>query len=301
MLLNSAKYRTNFGVLFMRNLLFFLLVLLASYSQPDSETAWVNCRIGDEVVKQLELYKLVNGEKVLLASATPDSTHSFGFRFVPEYEGFYWIGDKQRNRYPIYVKAGTTSSVFIGKDTVYLEGTDNSEEMKTLYAWQGVVYTLENHAIRYWNSNWTYKQVHPAFEAFLPEFDKFKKQVNTFNPRFNELMKRYVEYYKDYLLLGFEHTPRTEWPDPLPRIAYHATLIRPENFQDDVLLEMPWGADLLKNYVYFYQQEKKLNYMDLEQALTFIPDQRLRGEVVLSRMGLSRDYPAYSKFMERYG
>lgn len=284
-----------------RNLLLGLMVIFVSCGRQSSELATISCRIGDEVVKQLEIYKLVNGEKVLLASATPDSTHSFGFRFVPDYEGFYWIGDVRSNQYPIYVKAGATSSVYIGKDTVYLEGSDNSEEMKILYQWQGLVYPLENHAIRFWNSDWTYKKVYPAFEAFLPRFDEFRQQINTSNPRFNELMSRYVDYYKDYLILGFEHTPRSEWPNPIPRIAYHSEIIEPAKLQDEMLLDMPWGASLLKNYADYYVNDKNLDYMDLDNILTFIPNPRLRGEIVLSRMKITRTYPAYSQMMEQFG
>lgn len=285
----------------MKRLLLYFTVVLTACASPSSRVANVSCRIGDEVVKQLELYKLADGKKVLIASAVPDSTHFFGFQFVPDYEGFYIIGDQRQNQYPIYVKAGEQSSVFIGKDTVYLDGENNSEEMKVLYEWQGLSYTLESNACRFWSSDWTYRQVYPAFEAFFPNFDAFKSRIRTDNPRFNELMARYVDYSKDWYLLMFSHTPRREWPSPMPRIDYHSRIIAPEKLEDDMILNMPWGALYLQDYVSFYKQEKGLDDKDLKGVLAAVPNPRLKGEMILRQMELSRTYPQYNQLMEEFG
>lgn len=245
---------------------------------------------------------MVNGKKELVGSGVPDGTNFFGFVFIPEYEGFYVIGDERYNQWPVYLKPGDRAAIYIGANTVRLDGKANSKEMQVLYDWQALSYRVDRNARDFGISNWTFEEFFPAFEAFLPLADQFKKRIKTSNSTFNELMVRYVDYSKDWFVLAFGSTPRKKHPRKEERMPYYATIIDPEKFTDDVVLQMPWGFNLLDRYTQFVGNENGTKYTDIPAVLACIPNMRLQGELVLQRMGIFvKTYPAYQRMMERFG
>ena len=55
----------------------------------------VECRIGEKVGREIFLFGVENGQKVVMANAVYQNDGYYGFKFIPAYEGFYVIGDKQ--------------------------------------------------------------------------------------------------------------------------------------------------------------------------------------------------------------
>lgn len=95
----------------------------------------IECRIGEGIGKTIQLFGVENGQKKILASASYAQNGYYGFSFIPEYEGFYVLGDGRNYEYPLYLKVGDAVSLFMDKDTVYLTGKHNTPENKVLYEW----------------------------------------------------------------------------------------------------------------------------------------------------------------------
>lgn len=259
--------------------------------------ATVECRIGEGIGKKMNLFKVQDGKKIPVANATYANGY-YGFKFIPEYEGFYVVGDEQRFQYPLYLKEGDAVSVHMDKDTVYLEGKSNSPENITLYRWIALSMNIEAKAIRFYRARSTYKDFFPEFEKFLPVAEQFKSTIKTKNPRFNELMKRSVDFEKDLYAISFLYTPRSEHPKKEQRLAYYSTIVNLDKFRDDVLLQMPYGMQLLNLYLTFITIDAG-KAGDLELSLSSIINNRLKGEVVLERAN-TKSYFEHKKMADRY-
>ncbi len=111
----------------MKYVMLLCCLLTVSFLQAQSP-ATVECRTGEGIGEKLHLFKVVNGTKVSIADAVYNKNGYYGFKFMPEYEGFYVVGDDRNYQYPVYLKGGETVSLYMDKDTVYLEGKKNTEE-----------------------------------------------------------------------------------------------------------------------------------------------------------------------------
>lgn len=258
--------------------------------------ATVECHTGKGVREKLHLYKVVNGTKVTIADAVYNQNGYYGFKFMPEYEGFYVVGDDRNYQYPVYLKGGETVSLYMDKDTVYLEGKKNTRENEVLFDWIALSKNIEAKSVHFNRVHSTYKDFFPEFEAFLPAADHFKAGIKTKNPRFDELMKRSIDFEKDLYALTFLYTPRTEHPAKEQRIAYYSTLIQADKFRDDVILDMPYGMDLVNRYLLHVTMEKGPAGKDLDR-ISLIPDNRVKGELVVRQAAGMKSYFELKKFI----
>lgn len=281
-----------------RNIVLFFGICFSFLLQAQ-ESVTVECRIGEKVGREIFLYGVENGRKVVLASAIYQHNGYYGFRFIPEYEGFYVIGDRQNYQYPVYLKCGDAVSVYMDADTVYLMGKRNTPENMILYEWVALSRNIEAKSIRTGRTRSTFRDFFPEFEAFLPAADQFKSKVRTKNARFNELLKRSIDYEKDLYAIVYLYSARTEHPTREQRPAYYASILNPNKFQDDIVLQMPYGMDLLRRYSLYLGMEKGL--LDKwDQVLEQIGDVRLKGELVVDRATHIRSYFEYERMSKQY-
>lgn len=235
-----------------------------------------------------------------MANAVYQDKGYYGFKFIPDYEGFYVIGDKQNYQYPVYLKGGDAVSVYIGADTVYLTGKNNTPENKMLYEWVALSRSVEAKSIRTGRVRSTYRDFFPEFEAFLPAADRFKEKIKTKNTRFNELLRRSIDYEKDLYAIMYLYSPRSEHPTREQRLSYYSAIINPDKFKDDLVLQMPYGMDLLKRYTLFITLEKKLGN-NWQQVLEEIQDVRLKGELIVDKASYLKSFFEYEKLVKEYG
>ena len=280
-----------------RSIILFLGVCFSILLQAQ-EPATIECRIGGKVGREIFLFRVENGRKISMANAVYSNNGYYGFKFIPEYEGFYVLGNKQNDQYPIYVKKGDFVSVYMDADTVYLTGKKNSPENTLLYEWIALNRNIEAKAVRRGGIRSTYKDFFPEFEAFLPAAERFKAKIKTKNARFNELLRRSIDYEKDYYAIQYLYSARTEHPTREQRLAYYKTIIDSDKFKDDLVLQMPYGMDLLKRYTLFVSMEKEL-VRDWQKVLEEIPDIHLKGELVVDRAGYLKSFFEYEKFVKR--
>ena len=277
-----------------------LACLLSAGMLFAQKPATVTCQTGEGIGKSLHLWRVEKGEQKSMAIATYTGNGYYGFSFIPEYEGFYVIGDEGFNQYPLYLKAGDEVALYMDKDTVFLTGKHNSRENQTLCEWVNLSQTVRDKAVHFHKVRSTYEDFFPDFEKLLAESRDYKAGIKTKNARFNELMARTVDFELDNYALAFIYTPRSKHPSKEQRIAYYGTLINPEKFADTVILDMPYGMELLNRYVMHNNLENKLNYNDLQQTLAIIPNRQVQSEIVLKRaQGFNKSYYDFLAFMKQ--
>ena len=262
--------------------------------------ATITCRTGEGIGKTLHLWRVEKGEQHKMADATYAGNGYYGFSFIPEYEGFYVIGDDKFNQYPIYLKAGDEVALYMDKDTVCLTGKHNSRENQTLCEWANLSRTVRDKSLFFQKVRSTYEDFFPDLEKLLAASRDFKASIKTKNARFNNLMARYVDYDLDNCALAFLYTPRSKHPSKEQRIAYYGTIINPDKFADTVILDMPCGMQLLERYIMHNSLENKLNYNDLQELLAAIPNREVQGAIVMKRaQGFGKSYYDFLAFMEQ--
>ncbi len=264
------------------------------------EPVTIECRIGEGIGKTIQLFGVENGQKKILASASYAQNGYYGFSFIPEYEGFYVLGDGRNYEYPLYLKVGDAVSLFMDKDTVYLTGKHNTPENKVLYEWVNLSKRVCEKSIFFTRTHSIYEDFFPEFEALLSKIEPFRENIKTKNVHFNELMKRFVDFEMDRYALNFIYTPRSKHPSKEQRIAYYHSIINKDKFKDEVVLEMPDGMKLLRLYMMFYCLENGKNGGDLQEALAAIPSKKLQGTLVVDQAkGFGCSYFEYLEFMEK--
>lgn len=155
---------------------------------------------------------------------------------------------------------------------------------------------IEAKAVHFRRVRSTYKDFFPEFETFLPRADRFRDGIKTSNPRFNELMKRSIDFEKDLYALTFLYTPRTEHPKKEQRIAYYSTIVSPDKFCDDVVLDMPYGIELVNRYILYITLEKGPAGKEMDK-ISLIPDNRVKGELVVGQAAGMKSYFELKKYL----
>lgn len=264
------------------------------------EPVRIECRTGEGIGKNIHLWRVEKGEEKNMVNAGYNGNGYYGFSFIPEYEGFYVIGDDKLYHYPLYLKPGDQVSLYMDKDTVYLTGKHNSRENKVLYEWVNLSKDVCEKAMYFQRRRSTFEDFFPDFEKLLAQTEAFKAGIKTKNPKFNALMKRSVDFELDLYALNFLYTPRSKHPSKEQRIAYYNTLIRPDKFTDTVILEMPYGMGLLNKYAMHNGLENKIDYNNLKAFLSVIPNKTLQGEILVKRgRDFGRSYYEYLQFLEQ--
>lgn len=284
----------------MKKTIILLSCLLLAGMLYAQEPVRIECRTGEGIGKNIHLWRVEKGEEKNMVNAGYNGNGYYGFSFIPEYEGFYVIGDDKLYHYPLYLKPGDQVSLYMDKDTVYLTGKHNSRENETLYKWVNLSQTVRDKSIHFQKVHSTYEDFFPDFEKLLAEAKDFKAGIKTQNPKFNALMKRSVDFELDLYALNFLYTPRSKHPSKEQRIAYYNTLIRPDKFTDTVILEMPYGMGLLNKYAMHNGLENNIDYNNLKAFLSVIPNKTLQGEMVVKRgRDFGRSYYEYLQFLEQ--
>lgn len=273
-------------------------LLIAGLSQAQ-QPASVECRTGKGIGREIHLFRVDDGKKVSIARAEYGKNGYYGFRFIPEYEGFYVVGNTAVYQFPVYLKPGDAVSLYMDQDTVYLTGRKNTPENTVLYRWHALAANIEAKAIRFSQTKSTYKDFFPDFEAFLPAADRFKSGIKTKNSRFNELMKRSIDFEKDYYALNFLYTPRSELPSKEQRIPWYSGIIDSDKFQDEVILQMPYGMDLIRLYTMFGTLEQN-KQGKTEEVLPLIANRKIKGELVVNGADRLKTYPEYQEYAGKY-
>ena len=115
----------------MKNYLFILLLCLALPGCAQ-EYSTIKGFVKGAGLKEVTLYKTVDGSPQVYATSRVGADGSYGFLLNPE-PGFYSIGEERLN-FPVYLKGGEEVNIDLLETRAGLNGK-NTKENKALYLW----------------------------------------------------------------------------------------------------------------------------------------------------------------------
>ena len=267
--------------------------------------ATVECRIDSTLNMNREncvsLYKVEKGRMVEKAVGyyNPQNGY-FAFQFVPEYEGFYAIGEKRNYWYPIWVKPGDKVSVRLACENMQLYGK-NSQENEVLSEWLQLSQEVTNISLRpSLPHEASFQQFFDALEDLASQEENFKSGIDTKNDYFNVLMARYIDAQMDYFALNYRLTPKIVgyvWPKDEEWSPYYSTIISDKKFADAEVLKFPEGFRLLNLYTVYAGMF--LGDKCPEDVLSLLPSTVLRAEMALEDMRNQSSLFSCRKIMRR--
>ena len=261
-------------------------------------------KVQDESIKEVTLYKTVDGNIKAYATTQVGPDGMYGFLFVPEKEGFYAVGS-DRVHFPVWVKAGDVVGLNLQGLTAYLHGK-NTPENEMLYQWENLADSIRIKAVLFEKVRSNYKDFFPIFPEFVTKAQDFQKKVQTNNKEFDELLKKKIGYDLDFYAVIFLQTPRTVHPQQEEWPEYYRHILSDEKFMNDELLQIPEGYRMLSSYASFYIRfhnlQPKGSTEVLESMLQAVKDDRLKGELVMNMSDRSiKSYDAFLEMQDRFG
>ena len=265
----------------MKNYLFILLLCLALPGCAQ-EYSTIKGFVKGAGLKEVTLYKTVDGSPQVYATSRVGADGSYGFLLNPE-PGFYSIGEERLN-FPVYLKGGEEVNIDLLETRAGLNGK-NTKENKALYLWADYAADIRLKSVFFERTLSNYEDFFPEFEAYVAGLDELKNRLKSGNKAFDALLAEYVNYATDYYAVIFLYTPRTKHPEKSMRPDYYRHIVSEDKFTDDGVLQFPDGVRMLSSYVSFAQEENDLKYGDAqytENSLSYLPDNRLKGEYLIS-------------------
>ena len=281
----------------MKNYLF-ILILCLSLPGHAQEYSAIKGFVKGAKLKEVTLYKTVDGSIQACATSRIGADGSFGFLLKPE-TGFYSIGGERLN-FPVYLKGGEQVNIDLLETRAQLNGK-NSKENKTLYSWVDYAANIRLKAV-------FFELTRSNYEDFFPEFETYVKgleQLRSENKAFDVILSDYVDYATDYYAIIFLHTPREKHPEKSMRPEYYSHIVSARKYTDDKVLQFPEGIKMLISYTSFAYNEDGKKY-DVESytddCLSYLGNDRLKGEYVVNNSFRSfKSYDQYLNAMEKFG
>ena len=289
-----------------RKLLLFGVAVCISGLLSAQKIVTVECRIDSTLKMNLEnritLYQVAKGRMVEKATAhyNPQNGY-FAFQFVPEYEGFYVIGERMNYFYPIWVKSDDKVSVRLTREGMRLYGK-NSHENKILSSFQNLLQDTIGASLRpFLLREMTFQQFFNALERLANQIEDFKSTICTKNDYFNSLMKYYVDCQMDYIALNYIMSPKPVnyvWPKDNELSPYYSTIVSKGKFADENVLKFPEGFRLLNMYMNYAQ--RFLGDQCPENELELLSSRILQGEMALEYLQRQTSLFSCRKLMRKY-
>lgn len=178
----------------MRTSLFILLLSLLTSSLMAQNATIINGTADKKAYTKVFLYKVLNGRLVEIATATPDSSERFAFKFTPEYQGLYAVGGSDalslRHVFKFYFKGNDELNIRLEKANYSLSG-NNSPENIALTDWFKASYSLLDKSV-YWTTISTYMDFFPEVEEMYTQLDAIKSRNKTGNAKFDAFFPKKI-------------------------------------------------------------------------------------------------------------
>ncbi|MCA5005641.1 TlpA family protein disulfide reductase [Sphingobacterium sp. WQ 366] len=259
----------------------------------------INGHVNFEKVKKVGLSKILNGRLIEIGTTSVDSSGYFGFRFIPEYEGFYVLNvgaaSNQNNLFRFYFKQDQTLNVEFDGSRYSLLG-NNSNENKALAVWDKEASVIREKALSL-GGNSTFKDFFPEVEALHARLNKLKNINPTGNKRFDSNFGNIVDFDFAYYALTYVFMPKSVHPQKIDFINYYNTF-DPDKFLTKDLLNMHYGDRFLSTLIY-----KKVDLSTkptYDTMLESIPVAELKGQFALQNLERSKSYDNYLELTEKY-
>lgn len=261
-------------------------------------------------ITPVKLFKVFEGKPVEIATTTPETKGKFGFIFYPEYEGLYVIGTgtvgSPNDNYKFYFKSGDKLSVSILDSSYVLTGKLNSKENQLLTQWHDLVHPIEHKSINFMKTQSTFVDFFPVLESTTAKAKTFLTGKTTGNAMFDKNIRQYMAWDLASYATNFINTPRSAHPALEEYSPYYATL-KAEEFSHNTasIYAYPWGSRTLSGLISLNMKQKNSPYLPgvegLKNTLAFIPNDTLKGDVLLDRIANIKSYNDYQDMNASFG
>jgi len=260
-----------------------------------------------QAAKPVKVFKVEEGRALEIASIKASAKGNFGFKFYPEYEGFYVIGTgdpgSPNENYKFYFKGGEQLSLSILDSTYVLNGKLNSKENMVLTQWHDLV-----KPIAYKSNNFlsTFVDFFPQLEEIAAKTKGFLTGKATGNPKFDKAMKQNMAWDMAGYATNFLFTPRSAHPTVEEYTPYYATL-KATDFAKNTssLYAQPWGARTLNSLIQTNMQQggvkRSTGVESVTNRLNYIPNDTLKGDFILNVATSYKTFAEFKELMDKYG
>ena len=282
------------------------LFLLAACSTPETVTVRGKVKTGGS--KDVALFKTGNGalQQINQVDVAADSSYSFVFK--PEAPGFYAVGVRYDlagwtgyMKHIFYAEAGDEVNMDLHSRKIAELTGKNTQENKALYQWEYFVKGIRT-KVNGFGTDSDYKDFFPDLEEFVKKLPDFRKKLKSGNKEFDALLQRKIDYDVDYYAIRFLNTPRSCHPTNEDLSPWYWTIMSPDKFVTEDVLQHPLGLRVLDQYSNWGVRQSKQEY-SVERQVSFIPNARLKGEFILDFLNSYRndDYETYTEALAEYG
>jgi len=274
-------------------------LLISIFVFAQTKPANITGTVDKNDIVRVSLFKVLNGRLVEVALSIPDSEGRFGFRFTPEYEGFYVIGSgtstRPQGNFKFYFRGNEDLVIKLHRDDYELIST-NSKEIKALNQWDVAVAEIQAKANRLGGQS-TYVDFFPQVEEMSAKLAQYKKDPKTGNKNFDKLFPSYVDYDFAYYAISYNYLPRSAHPDQDEFTPYYQNF-NVDNYLNDFLLQLPYGDRFFSNLI--LQKNKGKNLADESLLIASIPSDVLKGQFIVSKMERARSMEEFLISKEAY-
>jgi thiol-disulfide isomerase/thioredoxin len=260
--------------------------------------------------KPVRLFKVSDGKTVETASVNPDENGRFGFIFYPEYEGLYVVGSgnemSPNDNYKFYFKGGDKLSLTLLDSSYVLNDKLNSKENVVLTQWHDLANPIEQKAINFMKSQSTYVDFFPQLEATAVKAKGFLKGKATGNKRFDQAVLGIMNLDMASYATNFLNTPRTAHPSVEEYSSYYSTM-KTTDFSKNTkqVYSYPWGQRVLSALISVDMRKDGVKYKSglegMKDFLTYLPNDTLKGDLVLQTASGYKSFSDYQGLMAAYG
>ncbi len=288
----------------MKNIILMVAVFITLNVNAKNTTCIVKGKSSKKDFQNVELFKIVNGSLVSHSKTEIDGDGNFAFMFVPQTEGFYYLGtEEEYNR--IYVKKGDNINLEIFDFGYNLVGK-NSRENKVLFDWYKMSKLAEGKSVKFWRNRSDFKDFFPLLESLDVESKEFAANIKTGNSFFDNLMKLTIKWDLEYYALTFLYTPRSIHPKESDYVLYYNGFADGDRFENELLLCHPYAVRYMVLYNMYYsnnilKQKPERGQDYLGKQLENIIDPVLKGEFVVFSCNRVRGFEQLSYMREKYG
>nr|WP_197718679.1 TlpA disulfide reductase family protein [Pedobacter schmidteae] len=250
----------------------------------------------------VKLFSVKQGQMVEIASVKPAANGTFDFKFKPTYKGYYLVGFGNANsgtqdKYKLYVQGNDQINLDLTDTSYILKGKNNKENL-VLEQWYKTAYKLERKTIYFNRGPRSFKDFFPMLEETVAKSKPFSAGINTGNSDFDRLMRQTIAYDLGYYTLTLLLYPTASKPHEEDFTPYVKNFNADDFLQNEVLLQFPYGLNMLGNLVSF--KNKNLGY-DFDKNVLSIPNDQLKGDYALTYAGFAKSYNKYKEIVDTYG
>lgn len=286
------------------------LLAIGTMSASAQQPVEVTGTVIKKYINPVKLFKVAEGKAVEIANITPTKGGKFGFMFYPEYEGLYVIGTglpgSPNDNYKFYLKGGDKLAVNLLDSSYVLTGKLNSKENIVLTQWHDLVFPLEHKAVNFMKVQSTFVDYFPLQEEIVAKTTTFLNGKTTGNAKFDKNMKTYMTWDLASYATNFLNTPRSAHPAVEEYSPFYATLDA-KNFAKNTteIYANPWGSRTLSGLMSLNMRQGGFKFLPglegLKTNLNFVPNDTLKGDLVLDNAARYKTYADYKTLMDAYG